>query len=332
VGSIADPVLERARKLIAVRDLRSATNLLASEIDLRPADSNLLSELGIIYTLQGREDQAFELLPLAAHGESGPLLLRSLANHYKCRLLLDPKDFDAAKRLDLLSSLNGSPDPSIGVSISACLIVKNEEGCLERCLASLNALVSEIVVVDTGSTDRTVQIAQDFGAVLGHFAWNDDFSAARNAALDLATGDWILWIDADEEIEQHSIDAFKRAVVRPHFGGFDIEIINYTEDRVGGNEFQHCPTRLFRRLPEIRFSGRIHEQVTPSLIKLSMPWARLVGAKIFHYGYLPGELKRKNKIERTIGLLEKEIRENPSDPFQWFNLANAHVVAGNLCG
>ena len=82
--------------------------------------------------------------------------------------------------------------------LTVCMIVKNEEADLPRCLASIKAVADEIVVVDTGSTDRTVEIAQSFGAIVGHFEWCDDFAAARNAALKLATCEWVFQLDADE--------------------------------------------------------------------------------------------------------------------------------------
>jgi glycosyltransferase involved in cell wall biosynthesis len=95
------------------------------------------------------------------------------------------------------------------MKISACLIVKDEERHLDRCLSSLQGIVDEIVVVDTGSTDGTLEIAQSHGAVIGSFDWCDDFSAARNASLDLATGDWVLWIDADEALTPESASSIR---------------------------------------------------------------------------------------------------------------------------
>ena len=329
MGSLKNQV-ETARKLISARDLRGALATLTEAVNKNPGEPNLLAELAIVHCLCGREDQAFELLPLAAQGERSAYLLQMLANHLKCRLLLSPKDFDAAKRLDLLKPFEIPADPDLGVRVSACLIVKNEEDNLGRCLKSLDGAVDEIVVVDTGSADSTMEIASQYGVVTGEFPWNDDFSAARNHALSLATGDWVLWIDADEELDPSSLGAVHRAIVRPHFGGFDIEIVNYVDQREEGDTFNHCPTRLFRRLPGVEFTGRIHEQVTPSLQALGMLWARLDGARLLHHGYRPAEMEKKQKMERTISLLEKEVRDDRQNGFQWFNLANAYVVAGRL--
>jgi tetratricopeptide (TPR) repeat protein len=219
-------------------------------------------------------------------------------------------------------------DPArVGTKISACLIVKNEEQHLARCLESIKGLVDEIIVVDTGSTDATVAIAERFGAKLGYFEWCQDFSAARNASLALATGNWILWIDADEEITPESAKSFRQASIRPQFGGYNIEIVNFVDDRDSGNTFVHCPIRLFRNLPGIEFVGSVHEQVVPSIDQLGLPWARLDNAQILHSGYRPSEVEAKGKQERTVTMIEAALEQNPEDGFQWFNLANALTIA-----
>lgn len=327
MGRVSHPEGNRARKALENRDFKAAASILADALDAEPGNPDLVCEHAILRVIQGRESEAVELIPVATGGKRFKKLCQLLCDHLYCRLQLDPSDYRASRQFDLLSGFKIKPSPHVGVKISACLIVRDEEEHLERCLRSLAGVAQEIVVVDTGSKDGTVSIAKRHGAVIGHFDWCDDFSAARNAALELATGNWILWIDADEELVADSMAAFRRAVVRPQFGGFDISIVNFTDDHDGGESFQHCPTRFFRNLPGIRFTGRIHEQVTPSLIELGLPWARLEGAQILHYGYLPEEMERKSKLQRTIGMLEREVQMNPEDSFQWFNLANAYLVS-----
>ena len=92
------------------------------------------------------------------------------------------------------------PDPNRKPRLSVCMIVKNEERFLGQCLASVKGLADELIIIDTGSTDRTVEIAREHGAQVGHFEWCNDFAAARNASIAPATGDWILFLDADEEL------------------------------------------------------------------------------------------------------------------------------------
>lgn len=243
-----------------------------------------------------------------------------LVNHLHCV-------GDSAKVDALAERFGVQPEPGIGTQITACLIVKNEEGNLARCLKSLQGVVDEIVVVDTGSTDGTVAIAESFGVKLGSFEWCDDFAAARNASLELASKPWILWIDADEALDADFGRVVREAVVRPQFGGYNIQIINYTADEDDSIHYVHNPIRLFRNHPAVRFSGRIHEQIVESLIALGLPGATLEGAKIFHHGYRPSEMASKGKVDRAVKLLEQEVLEHADDPFHWFNLCNAHFVA-----
>lgn len=140
-------------------------------------------------------------------------------------------------------------------TVSACLIVRNEEAKLGRCLTSLMGAVDEIVVVDTGSTDRTVEVARKYGARIGHFAWVDDYAAARNAALDLATGDWVLSIDADEWLANDASRAFIRLeAARAGNVAFAQRVRLTSGFEYWGN------TRLFPRIGS-RWEYRVHEQV-----------------------------------------------------------------------
>lgn len=217
-------------------------------------------------------------------------------------------------------------------SLSAVLIVKNEAAHIERCLRSVAPIVDEVVLVDTGSTDGTIEIAQSLGLnlKLGEFEWCDDFSAARNAALELATCDWALWIDADEELEASGQSEILQALIRPQFGGYFISIVNYTGEEGDNSTYTHSAMRLFQRLPGVAFEGRIHEQVVDTYVNRRMPNCNLATATLLHYGYRPSEMQAKGKFERFLTLLQDEVRINPGDAFQWFNLANAYTVTGML--
>ncbi len=311
--------LERVRKLSSAMRHREAEQLLIPLLKFDSTNQALLTELAEVYCYTGREVEAVWMLD-RVHGANH--LRDLLADHFACRLAIDPNDAEAKSCYE-----HTGRKAKAAVKVTACLIVKNEEANLERCLQSLKGMVHEIVVVDTGSTDSTVEIAKRFKAKIGFFGWIDDFAAARNHALTLATGSWILWIDADEELSAESKPFLKEAVVRPHFGGFNAEIVNFTSDHSDDSKYLHQAIRLFRRMPEIEFTGRIHEQITPSLEKIGLPWANLPGFRILHYGYRPSVMAERNKIDRTIDALEKEVLERPQDPFQWFNLANAYVIA-----
>ena len=206
--------------------------------------------------------------------------------------------------------------------LSAVLIARDEEASLPRCLASLKGAVDEVVVLDTGSGDRTVAVAWERGASVFRGEWTDDFAAARNAALACAKGDWVLWIDADEELVVGAERV--RALMDAGHDAYEIEIENLVDEREEGDRFNHSALRLFRRGAETRWEGRVHEQV----VGLTGPKVRLEGPFLRHYGYRPSIMAAKDKAARTIALLEKALEECPEEPFQSFNLANALLVAG----
>lgn len=141
-------------------------------------------------------------------------------------------------------------------TVSACLIVRNEAAYLGACLASIRPVVDEIIVVDTGSTDDTVAIAQSYGAQVYHFPWCDDFAAARNHSLQFATGNWILIIDADEQLKPESrsrFPAFLKAIVQ------DIRPVVFNFRVVAPGEQPILTRTFFRNHQGVRFVGRVHE-------------------------------------------------------------------------
>ncbi|HLJ97346.1 MAG TPA: glycosyltransferase, partial [Gemmataceae bacterium] len=145
--------------------------------------------------------------------------------------------------------------------VSLTMIVRNEENTLGDCLRSVADLVDEVVVVDTGSTDRTREMAASFGARVIDFAWCDSFAAARNESLRHATGDWAFWLDADERL-----DAANRQRLVELFGRLGDENAGYVMKQHSGPEGDTTrgtvveQTRLFRNHPAVRWEYRIHEQ------------------------------------------------------------------------
>lgn len=318
---------DRVRRLIKAYQHKEAEQLLTLLLQESPNDPELAAELGILYCYTQREFEAIELLDRTAKSDKGEALRQILVDYFHCRSLMAQKLGVADEKGKVAQArLPGTPSKDAGVTLSACLIVKNEEAHLERCLASVQGVCDEIVVVDTGSTDRTLEIAKKFGARIGHFDWCDDFSAARNVSLDLATGHWALWIDADEELTPESHNAIREALIRPHFGGYFLKIVNLMDDDGDANQYVHTPVRLFRRIPEIRFEGRIHEQVLQAFEQYGLLAATLANATLKHYGYRPAVMAEKDKLARTVSMLEREVKEHPRDAFHWFNLANAYSV------
>lgn len=206
-------------------------------------------------------------------------------------------------------------------TVSACLIVKDEAARLPRCLASLAEAVDEIVVVDTGSSDETRELARSFGARVGTFHWSDDFSAARNAALDLATGDWVLVIDADEWLRPGGAAALRAACDDPAVVAYKLALVNHLD---GDRREEESLTRLFRRDPRVRFAGRVHEQVTESLAQVATrpgAWPELRGVTIEHDGYLKSIVRERDKSRRNVALLSRAVDEAPRDPYLRYKLA-----------
>lgn len=325
--TLPHPAAEMARSALKQMDPVAAKVALEAGLKAEPNHPDLLCELAFLHLYSKQEREAARMYDRASHGLRAQELAQRLTEHFHCVAQSDEEDQEARELFVKFSQIYGHNLQHVGTRLSACLIVKNESVNLQRCLKSLEGVVDEIVVVDTGSTDDTIEIAQKFGAKVGHFAWTNDFSAARNESLCLATGNWILWIDADEELAPGAARAILQATLRPQYSGFSLEIVNFTDDREGGNEFVHWPIRLFRNLPGVKFTEKIHEQVMPSLASYELPWARLDGGRILHHGYRPQQVEEKGKVERTIGMLESAVRDSPDDYFQWFNLANALVVA-----
>ncbi len=211
--------------------------------------------------------------------------------------------------------------------LTVCLITKNEERFLPGCLQSVRDLADQIVVVDTGSTDRTPTIAADFGAEVHEFAWRDDFAAARNAALEHARGDWILMLDADEEVTPEGREIL-RAEIR------DRKVLAYRLPIVDvGREEEGCSyvPRLFRNAPGVFYVGRIHEQVFSSLEVLRQQWnldLRLSRATLRHHGYTAAISRARRKNTRNLLLLQRAVEELPNDPNLLMNLGLELVRSG----
>jgi glycosyltransferase involved in cell wall biosynthesis len=193
------------------------------------------------------------------------------------------------------------------------LIVRNEEAVLRDCLESVAEVADQLVVVDTGSEDGTVAIAEAFQAEIHHFTWVDDFSAARNEMLRHTTCDWIMYLDADEVLMEDSRDAL-RALLQPVDGPvlYSVNIRNLLEDQVSYSITR--AHRLFTNGHNLRFSGKIHEQVFPSF---KGPADGNRGCNVFfsHRGYAQGPEKLQLKRQRNIILLEQDAAENPASTY-----------------
>lgn len=219
--------------------------------------------------------------------------------------------------------LRANPDVPL---LSACMIVKDEVDVLERCLASLQGLVDEVVIYDTGSTDGSIELARNLGAKVVEGYWDDDFGRARNAALDECSGEWILHIDADEVFEgrPHTV---RDMLTLASATSLQVEILNVSEG--GKNDVVHRPCRLFKR-EEFHWRGRLHEQVigrdgVPRPLLVTAPDIRLV-----HYGYLPEVVAAKSKSDRNVRIAQMEAETDDEQDLveKKANLARSLAAVG----
>jgi tetratricopeptide (TPR) repeat protein len=214
--------------------------------------------------------------------------------------------------------------PVDGLRLSLCMIVKDEEEMLPGCLAAVQDGVDEIVVVDTGSSDRTVEIAESFGAKVVHFPWNGSFADARNASIEAASGDWILYLDADEHLEPGEAVEFRRLVGRTWREAFYLVETNYTGGEESGSAVTHLALRLFRNRPQYRFEGRIHEQKAHRMPTYLPERFETTTIRMVHYGYLKSRIQAKDKSKRNLELLLEELRESRT-AFTLFNVGSEHL-------
>ncbi len=211
--------------------------------------------------------------------------------------------------------------------LSLVMIVRNEEKILARCLESAARWVSEMVIVDTGSTDRTVAIAESLGARVLHQAWADDFSPPRNLAIDSATHEWVLAMDADDVLVVEDEVEFARAIGRDQPAAYTLDYRSRLDD--GSISVAPYP-RLFRRtVPTLRYRGQVHEQLIAIAERAIIPaTARFL--HLVHDGYQQERMVDGRKVERNRRLARALVDSRPDDPYSWFVLGISTEGAESL--
>ncbi|MBF0232810.1 MAG: glycosyltransferase [Desulfamplus sp.] len=207
------------------------------------------------------------------------------------------------------------------ITLSACMIVKNEEAMLQRCLNSIKNLVDEIIIVDTGSTDKTLEIANSFGAKIYHHPWEDDFSKHRNQSISYATGDWILVIDADEELDAAAITKNKLKEIlkkkSKNENALLITILEKISDGEVGNRTKSV--RFFRSHAGLTYRGIV--QNTPEY----KGRAGELELSLVHYGYSLPDAQMQERYKRTSYLLHQRVEQNPDDYPAYFYLSQLYM-------
>jgi tetratricopeptide (TPR) repeat protein len=216
-------------------------------------------------------------------------------------------------------------------TISLVMIVRDEQHCLPRCLASVAGVVDELVVVDTGSSDDTVAIATAAGARVIHVPWADDFAAARNAGLDAATGTWILHLDADEELDGDARARLRTAVAR---AGGASAIRGTIRNLLPDGELQafvDSPNvRLFRNDRAHRYEGRVHEQILEPVLRAGGRVVEAPELRIVHHGYRTDAVQGgQSRNLRNLRLLALAALDRPDDPAVLAQLGKQLAHAGH---
>lgn len=216
------------------------------------------------------------------------------------------------------------------MSVSLCMIVRDEEATLADCLESVREVVDEMVVLDTGSRDRTIEIAQAAGASVHSFEWGDDFAAARNAALHHVKTDWVLVLDADEVLVPGVVPTLQTAMQNDQ-----CLVVNLVRQELGTHQIPYSlVSRLFRNHPEIRFNRAYHESIDDSVMSLRQrepQWAVLELAEIAirHTGYTTAAIAQRHKTERARAIMERYLAEYTDDAYTCNKLGALYLEEGN---
>jgi tetratricopeptide (TPR) repeat protein len=182
-----------------------------------------------------------------------------------------------------------------------------------------------MVVVDTGSTDGTIDIAKRCGATVIPYEWHDDFSAARNESLNHATGEWVLYLDADERLAPGQHGLIRSLLHHPEVGAYLFTIEGDHHLPSGVVHQVNAYPRLFRRLPSVRFEGKVHEQITPSILRTGI---KIISSSVIihHLGYAESIDAIRKKCERNIQLLRRQLRDEPRNGYLRYQIGNTLTI------
>lgn len=200
------------------------------------------------------------------------------------------------------------------MSLSVCYLTRNEEKTLPRSIRSVAAVADQVVVADTHSSDGTARLAADLGARVYEYKWDEDFAAGRNFAIARATGDWVLWLNADEELAPQSVEPLRRCLAdRDAFGHF-VRVRNLLRADDPARFSETADLRLFRRRPDLRFVGRLHSALADDVVeavKRDGQQVRACDVVLVRHAYLSESTE--SKLRFTLRLLERELHDRPGD-------------------
>jgi len=320
-----DALLKQSNELIKEGRLGEAEKCLLRAREIKPDSPSVHNLMGFL-AYQKKEfkeamrtfRRALQINPLYAEGwnnlGAAYLALSRFSDAksaFEKAVGLNPNLEDALENLSWISEhffANSIKFPTL----SACVIMKNEEKNIPRLLSSLREGVDEVVVVDTGSTDQSVEIARSYGARVYFHKWREDFSAAKNEALEKAQGEWILFLDADEEMRAEDLKKLRLILACARQEAFMLPIKSFLDPQERTHMLNYL-VRVFRNRPEIRYQGRVHETVEGSLLELGKKIFKLHNIFIYHHGYKDQGTTGWKVLSRNYEILLKEIEENPEN-------------------
>jgi glycosyltransferase involved in cell wall biosynthesis/Tfp pilus assembly protein PilF len=317
--SLGDALTKAGRHADAVRHLRLG---ISGQLDgTFPLDRAVIDYtahyfLGESLSALGRVDEAVEALEAASRAQPDRPEARQALSQLRPSLA-------GGRSTESPSAFVPPVATDESARLTLCMIVCDEESRLAECLDSARDAVDEIVVIDTGSSDKTVEIAQRYGAKMGYFEWCDDFSAARNESLKLATGDWILWLDADDRLPAEYVQTIRQLIAGPRDRGYFFVL-----DDQGYESVSCLQMRLFPNIPGVNFEMPIHEQVTPSLAKLGIEMVP-TPVRVVHTGYTTPEVVSAKK-DRYLGIMEGWLQDHPEDYIVRSHMALTYHTTGRL--
>lgn len=200
--------------------------------------------------------------------------------------------------------------------LSLCMIVKNEQKNLDRCLASVHGTADEMIVVDTGSSDLTMEIAAAHGAKVLQFAWQNDFSKARNFSLEPAKGTWIMFLDADEELETETRKKIRGILQTTTADAVGVTVRNFNPPQSFTDYHDSYQVRIFRNRPEYRFEQAVHNQILPSIQRAAGVVLEERSLIWWHYGYMERNVQGDtDRIQRSMKMLEEAVNKDPQNSY-----------------
>lgn len=210
-------------------------------------------------------------------------------------------------------------------TLGVCMIVKNEASCLNECLSRVQMIADEIRIADTGSTDDTILIANQYGALVERYEWDDNFSNARNYILEKMTTDWVLMLDADEFLLKESIPRLCHLLETGTKAAYRFVVRNYKSKDATTDYGIHVPVRLIQNRMGAYYEGAVHEQLKVEQNKEEFPVVEII---LDHYGYTKEAVNRKRTHERNRALIKKELIKDPC-AFYFFLMGKEYQAEKN---